>query len=104
MNRLLRRQYAQLLSSYISKKAFRIKQENAYSELRKIRAGVPQGSVLGPVLYLLYTSDIPPLETNTIATFADDTAILAVGKTDEEAANNLQLTKLISGNKNGEML
>lgn len=53
-------------------------------------AGVPQGSVLGPVLYLLYTSDISACEEATIATFADDTAIIAKGDTIEEATSKLQ--------------
>jgi hypothetical protein len=80
----------QILQSYITDRYFRIKQEEAYSELKEIKAGVPQGSVLGPVLYLLYTCDIPTLENDTIATFADDTAILTVGKNNEEATEKLQ--------------
>jgi hypothetical protein len=32
-------------------------------------------------LYLLYTSDLPELGNSTVVTFADDTAILAVGTT-----------------------
>jgi len=43
---------------------------------------VPQGSILGPILYFPYTIDIPIPDSGvtTIATFADDTALLAVGK------------------------
>ena len=44
---------------------------------------------MGPVLYLF--CDIPTLENNTIAAFADDTAILAVEKTSEEATEKLQI-------------
>lgn len=87
---LLPRQHSQLLVSYLSERHFRIKHEQAYSDLKEIKAGVPQGSVLGPILYLLYTSDIPVLEHETIATFADDTAVIAVGKNHEDAAEKLQ--------------
>ena len=38
-------QYSKLLESYASDRFFRLKQEEAYSEPEKIRAGVPQGSV-----------------------------------------------------------
>jgi len=59
-----------------SKRFFRTKQGDGYSELKEIKAGELQGSALGPVLYLLYTSDLPKLEDRTVAAFADDNAIL----------------------------
>ena len=83
-------QYSEILNSYMTERYFRIKQEDTYSELRKIRAGVPQGSVLGPVLYLLYTSDLPTFKQNVVATFADDTAIMAVGDNVIETTEKLQ--------------
>lgn len=45
---------------------------------------------MGPTLYLLYTNDIPEPQISTIATFADDTAILTVADTEEIANHNLQ--------------
>lgn len=78
------------MTSYLTERQFRVKQEDEYSELKEVKAGVPQGSVLGPVLYLLYTSEIPRSEYVRIATFADDTALLATGKTVQEATQELQ--------------
>ena len=40
-------------------------------------SGVPQGSVLGPLLYALFTADVPQHNSTVLSTFADDTAILS---------------------------
>lgn len=90
LDKYLPKQYSKLLNSYIKNRKFRIKQENEYSELKEIHAGVPQGSVLGPVLYLLYTCDIPQPSDATIATFADDTAILAIDESVDKSTTKLQ--------------
>lgn len=87
----LPRQYFEILKSYLTDRYFRVRYGTHYSELKKIAAGVPQGSVLGPTLYLLYTRDIPEDNSIMMATFADDTAILAVDDTVEEATNKLQM-------------
>ena len=73
---MLPKQYVEILTSYISDRTFRIKHEDEYSDIKDIKAGVPQGSVLSPILYLLYTSDIPVLPEVTTAAFADDTALI----------------------------
>ena len=90
LKRLIPLQYVEIIESYLSERLFRIKQDEEYSTLREIRAGVPQGSILGPILYLLFTSDLPEVENVTVATFADDTAILAVGFNIDEATLKLQ--------------
>lgn len=83
-------QYTSLLKSYMEDRYFRVKQKQAYSNIKKIEAGVPQGSVLGPTLYLLYTSDIPHPNDCIMATFADDTCILASGNDEIESSTKLQ--------------
>jgi hypothetical protein len=45
--------------------------------LHSILAGVPQGSVLGPILYTIFTAGLPEAKQTLTATYADDTAILA---------------------------
>lgn len=69
--------YYGIIQSYLTRRFFRVKFQDTQSQLYEIRAGVPQGSVLGPILYTLYTADIPSSPDTVMATFADDTAILA---------------------------
>nr|AMS38375.1 hypothetical protein [Bactrocera tryoni] len=80
----------ELLASYLSNRYFRIKQGQSYTTLQPIKTGVPQGSVLGPLLYILFTSDMPTPPNCTIATFADDTCIITTGKNVVESSNRMQ--------------
>lgn len=90
LHRDLPRQYYEILKSYIEDRSFRVRYDSSLSTLHRIHAGVPQGSVLGPVLYLLYTRDIIHGQGTLIGTFADDTTILAVGDDAKAATRKLQ--------------
>jgi hypothetical protein len=70
--------YFLILNSYLLNRYFQDKIENAFTDLLPVNARVPQGSVLGPLLYVLYTTDLPTSPDTT--TFADDTAVLASHK------------------------
>ncbi|KAL4136280.1 hypothetical protein QTP88_007828 [Uroleucon formosanum] len=69
--------YYLLIRSYLCNRSFAVRQGNSFSSYFSIQAGVPQGSDLAPDLFNIYTSDIPKVANTTIATYADDTAILA---------------------------
>lgn len=90
ISKIVPQNYCQLLESYLSERKFRVSHEDTYSNFYPATAGVPQGSVLGPFLYLLYTSDIPTTETTFIGTFADDTVVLASSESQNQAVEYLQ--------------
>lgn len=85
--------YVYLIKSYLSKRYFQVKVGNAISTVRPIQAGVPQGSILGPMLYLFFTSDFPRFTDDRlcqIAFYADDTAIITKSRDPNLAVSKLQ--------------
>jgi hypothetical protein len=87
---LLPHSYYLIIKSFLSDRFFTIKQGSSFSSIRPILAGVPQGAVLSPLLYSIYTADFPVVPNHLIATFADDTAILTNDVDSNIVSLNLQ--------------
>lgn len=79
-----------IIESFLSSRSFKVYIGSLCSENFCIPAGCPQGSCLSPILYNLYTSDLPQLENCTMSVFADDTAVLCSDLLSENIISNLQ--------------
>ena len=61
--------------NYLSDRKQYLEYHNTKSNLEDITCGVPQGSILGPIFFLLYINDIKNCTTSNLVSFADDTTI-----------------------------
>ena len=65
---------------------------NSLSDIKPISIGVTQGSVLGPILFLLYVNDLPQhIKNEQCNMFADDTIIYSSGQSISEIQSKLQM-------------
>lgn len=87
-----------LIKSFCSNRSFRVSIGNSLSSPKLIPAGVPQGSVLSPFLYSIYTSDIKKPRNANIALFADDTALITHGKLTSAIIKKLNSALMLSTN------
>ena len=62
--------------SYLSGRIFLVNIENKFCNFGEISCEVPQGSILGPLLFLIYVNDMPQAVTPTLLLYADDSCIL----------------------------
>ena len=78
---------------YLKNRKQRVVLDGQFSEWKEVKAGVPQGSILGPLLFLIFINDIVELINTNIRLFADDTSLyLIVSNPNNDAAQlNLDL-------------
>ena len=75
---------------YLSGRSQRVVLSNAKSSFGNLSAGVPQGSILGPVLFLVFINDIVDDIQSNINLFADDTSLYLIVENPQIAATILQ--------------
>ena len=67
-----------ILTQFLSDRSQHVMADGCRSNLVNVVSGVPQGSVLGPLLFFLYTSELFSILENTLIGYADDSTLTAV--------------------------
>ena len=85
-----------MLSPYLDNRKQYVSFNNINSSTENIECGVPQKSILGPLLFLIYINDLPNCLKTDPRYFADDTSLLIDGKNfaDVESATNSTLSHI----------
>ena len=75
------------IDNFLSNRKQRVVVNDKFSEWADVISGIPQGSVLGPTLFLIFINDLPDSVKNLVKIFADDTKIYSVinDKTDTDS-------------------
>ena len=95
-----------LLENYLSGRFQRVVLNGQISSWRTVLADVPQGSIMGPLLFLIHINDLPNELKSNVKLFADDTSLFTVVKDKNESANilNNDLQSISTCAYNWEML
>jgi hypothetical protein len=79
-----------LIKSYLTDRVQTVKIRNTISDSCKLNAGVPQGTILGPLLFIIYVNDLlNSLPSGSVLSYADDTADVSAESTWKETENKL---------------
>jgi hypothetical protein len=77
----------QWIGSFLSNRRQRVCVNGIYSEWAAVTSGIPQGSVLGPVLFVVFINDMPEVVSSICKLFADDTKVYRdINTTDDNLA------------------
>ena len=82
-------QLLKLFNSYLGDRHQRVVLNGSHLEYTKIESGVPQGSVLGPLLFLIYINDLEKNIKSNVKFFADDTMLYSIVKDPSVSADEL---------------
>ncbi len=74
------------MASILHNRTQRVLVRGTFSEPIAVKSGVPQGTVLGPLLFLVYINDMPDTVKSKIALFADDAYLHKSIKSEDDIA------------------
>ena len=77
----------QWFKNYLNGRLHGVKRSGQYSDWQSMKGGIPQGSALGPLLFLIYMNNLPPqISQGLLLQYADDTALICSGPTPAKAS------------------
>ena len=83
-----------LIASYLSNRMQYVMMNNMESDLLTLECGVPQGSILGPLLFIIYMNDLPNITKCLVPIiYADDTTLLTSFRNTNYAVKRRQINK-----------
>lgn len=85
-----------IISSFLEDLTFVVKIGSVLSTIKPIKAGVPQGAILSPILFNLYNSDLPLSNVVNTAVFAEDTLLYSIHHNIQTAAIQESLNSLMN--------
>ena len=83
-----------MVSDFLSNRTFKVSVGNSFSEEFEVTSGVPQGSVLGPLLFVLYINDLPENLKSFVSLFADDVKMYANANLKQQIQEDLDQLSL----------
>ena len=79
------------IESFLSNRQQQVRVDDEYSSWKPVKSGIPQGSVLGPILFVIFINDMPEVVQSICQLFADDAKIFdTVNLRDLNSGNRLQ--------------
>ena len=83
-----------IIRDFLTGRSFRVCVGGEFSNLKDVLSGIPQGSVLGPLLFVLYINDLPDSIKSFAKLFADDLKMIAKASDKLQVDNDLKMLEI----------
>lgn len=83
-----------VIRDFLTDRTMQVSVEGQWSTIKHVLSGVPQGSILGPLLFVLYINDLPDILMNKVKLFADDLKLISNVSNQGNAAKDIEMLEV----------